>query len=186
MNDCSTRATLPRKHAGQEVSVSQIQLVTGCNFARARELHELIYPLSDKPALYSKTGESANTGASQSTTNGDWPCPFCGCILPGHKDDCYIMILSKALMEGVSSGNVSEDTAADLDATWKNRVSDTTTAENTESNGNDDLAVLASEIGDWLYFMVETDPGHVIVADDQATARDFRERLARLGVSVVE
>lgn len=48
------------------------------------------------------------------------------------------------------------------------------------------LAALAGEIGDWMFMCVETDPGRVIGDDERAEAREFRESLARLGVSVVE
>ena len=54
----------------------------------------------------------------------------------------------------------------------------------TLSQRYDRLVELAHDIGVWLFFEVETDPGHVIVEDDQANARDFRERLEVLGIKV--
>lgn len=159
---------------GNEVSVSKIQLVTGCNYVKAKELHELIYSSADVAMSEPEPAKAERM-----------PCPFCGGILPEHEDGCYIKVLSKALMEGVLTGDVSKETAAALDAAWNVRISDTGAAYE-ESNCQDDLMALSSEIGDWLYFMVETDPGHVIVADDMELARDFRVRLAKLGVDGVE
>lgn len=46
------------------------------------------------------------------------------------------------------------------------------------------LEALARKMGEWLFMCVETDPGRVIGDDERADAREFRERLAALGIEI--
>lgn len=46
------------------------------------------------------------------------------------------------------------------------------------------LAQVAMQMRDWLFYYVETDPGHVVVESDQDEVREIREAFEALGVSV--
>ena len=46
------------------------------------------------------------------------------------------------------------------------------------------LAQVAMQMRDWLFYYVETDPGHVVVESDQDEVREIREAFDALGVSV--
>lgn len=46
------------------------------------------------------------------------------------------------------------------------------------------LVQLAMQMRDWLFYYVETDPGHVVVESDQDEVREIREAFDALVVSV--
>lgn len=46
------------------------------------------------------------------------------------------------------------------------------------------LSQVAMQMRDWLFYYVETDPGHVVVESDQDEVREIREAFDALGVSV--
>lgn len=46
------------------------------------------------------------------------------------------------------------------------------------------LVQVAMQMRDWLFYYVETDPGHVVVESDQDEVREIREAFDALGVSV--
>lgn len=46
------------------------------------------------------------------------------------------------------------------------------------------LAQVATQMRDWLFYCIETDPGHVVVESDQDEVREIREAFDALGVSV--